>query len=85
LEQLRERNKEIQNEMEIKKKMIDKYDLEIKRQNTLIQKKQSEIDALNKKFDELKNVNDVYYPNNNILNILSFICFSILINNIKYI
>jgi len=45
--------------MEIKKKMIDKYELEIKRQNTIIEKKQSEIDGLNKKFDELKNVNDV--------------------------
>ena len=47
--------------MDIKKKMIDKYELEIKRQNTVIEKKQSEIDLLNKKFDELKNVNDVCF------------------------
>jgi chromosome segregation ATPase len=61
LNSLREKSKEIDNEMEIKKKMIDKYELEIKRQNTVIEKKQSEIDGLNKKFDELKNVNDVEY------------------------
>jgi len=59
LDTLREKSKEIDGEMEIKKKMIDKYELEIKRQNTIIEKKQSEIDGLNKKFDELKNVNDV--------------------------
>ncbi|ORX50411.1 hypothetical protein BCR36DRAFT_583539 [Piromyces finnis] len=61
LDRLREKSKDIQNEMEIKKKMIDKYELEIKRQNTVIEKRQSEIDALNKKFDELKNVNDEEY------------------------
>jgi len=61
LEQLREKSKEIHGEMDIKKKMIDKYELEIKRQNTVIEKKQSEIDLLNKKFDELKNVNDVCF------------------------
>ena len=59
MDTLREKSKEIDGEMEIKKKMIDKYELEIKRQNTIIEKKQSEIDGLNKKFDELKNVNDV--------------------------
>eukprot|EP00833_Pecoramyces_ruminatium_P005052 jgi/Orpsp1_1/1179084/evm.model.c7180000067861.1 len=61
LNSLREKSKEIENEMEIKKKMIDKYELEIKRQNTVIEKKQSEIDGLNKKFDELKNLNDEEY------------------------
>jgi len=61
LEQLREKSKEIHGEMDIKKKMIVKYELEIKRQNTVIEKKQSEIDLLNKKFDELKNVNDVCF------------------------
>ena len=61
MEQLREKSKEIHGEMDIKKKMIDKYELEIKRQNTVIEKKQSEIDLLNKKFDELKNVNDVCF------------------------
>ncbi|KAJ3395917.1 Coiled-coil domain-containing protein 40 [Lobulomyces angularis] len=64
LSQMKENLKKLDNDLSKKNESIEKYELEIRRRNDELGKKQSEMDLLNKKYDQLtgKNQDDSMGP-----------------------